>query len=184
MKATEILMDEHRLIERMIAVLETAAQRLEDGQEVRGDLLLEVVDFIKEFADGCHHKKEEGVLFIAMNQHGLPVDGGPIAVMLSEHEMGRAFTRALGEAAGGMLKGDEANAAQVVENARGYASLLRQHIQKEDNILFPMAGRVIPMLQHEQVLAAFERVEREEIGEGVHEKYQALVSALEKEVGL
>lgn len=181
MKATEILMKEHRLIERMIAVLETAAARLEAGQEVRVELFLEAVDFIKNFADGVHHMKEEGVLFKTMNQHGMPVEEGPIAVMLSEHEQGRGFTRALNEAANHMVEGDGSGIAEVISSARGYAALLRQHIGKEDNILFPMADRIIPISNHEQVLMDFETIEHEQVGEGVHDKYLALVIALEKE---
>ena len=71
--------------------------------------------------------------------------------------------------------------AEVVNNARGYAALLRQHIQKENGILFPMADQVIPVAQQDQVADDFERVEHEETGEGVHEKYLALAEALERE---
>jgi hemerythrin-like domain-containing protein len=69
-----------------------------------------------------------------------------------------------------------------VTNARGYAALLRQHIQKEDQVLFPMAGRIIPADKQEQVVEDFEKVEHEETGAGVHEKYLALAEALEKEM--
>ena len=71
--------------------------------------------------------------------------------------------------------------ADVVNNARGYATLLRQHIQKENGILFPMADQVIPVTQRAEVAADFERVEHEDTGEGVHEKYLALAEALERE---
>ena len=67
----------------------------------------------------------------------------------------------------------------MVNNARGYAALLRQHIQKENGILFPLADQVIPVAQQAQVAEDFERVEHEETGEGVHEKYLALAEALE-----
>ncbi len=67
-------------------------------------------------------------------------------------------------------------------NARGYAALLRQHIQKEDQVLFPMAGRIIPADKQEQVVEDFEKVEHEETGPGVHEKYLAMAEALEKEM--
>ena len=181
MKATDVLMEEHRVIERVIGVLETGAQRLEQGEAVRPELFLEAADFIKGFADGCHHMKEEGVLFKAMADNGMPVQGGPIGVMLYEHEQGRLYTRGMREAAQQMAAGDTAKRGEVIANARGYAALLRQHIMKEDRILFPMANQVIPLEQQDQVFEDFERVEHEETGEGVHEKYLALAASLEKQ---
>ncbi len=181
MKATEILMEEHRVIERVLAALERAAQRASAGEHIRPAFFLNAALFIKNFADGCHHRKEEGVLFKAMNEAGMPVEGGPIAVMLFEHEQGRALTRAMREAAEQWERGDQSALQAVVQNALGYVALLRQHIHKEDHILFPMAAQVIPLERHDQVAADFERVEHEETGEGVHEKYLALAEVLEKE---
>jgi hemerythrin-like domain-containing protein len=80
--------------------------------------------------------------------------------------------------------GDTAAAADVIRNAKGYAALLRQHILKEDRVLFPMAGKIIPESAQAQVLADFESVEHDETGPGLHEKYLALAQILESEVGL
>ncbi len=182
MKATDILSEEHRVIERVLTALEIAAQRLEQGQAIRPGFFTDAADFIKGFADGCHHQKEEGVLFKAMVAGGLSEQSGPIAVMLAEHEQGRAYTRAMREAAQRLAAGDSSARGAVIGNARGYTTLLRQHIVKEDGILYPMAEQVIPAAQHEHVYQAFERVEHEETGSGVHGKYLALAEALEKEV--
>lgn len=112
---------------------------------------------------------------------GMPKGQGPIAVMLDEHEQGRAFTRGMREAAERLAGGEQAAKTAVVANARGYAALLRQHIRKEDTVLFPMADRVIPPNEHDGVAAAFARVEHHETGVGVHQKYLALAEALERE---
>ena len=182
MKATQILMEEHRVIERVLAALETGAQRLEQGEGIRAGFFLDAADFIKGFADGCHHKKEEGVLFKAMVTSGLPAENGPIAVMLADHEQGRAYTRAMRQAAQKLELGDHAARGEIVRSARGYVSLLRQHIAKEDGVLFPLADRVIPPPAQDRVAEGFEHVEHEETGAGVHEKYLALAEALEKEL--
>ena len=182
MQATDILMTEHRVIERVLLALETAAQRLEAGQETPPDFFLNAADFIKGFADGCHHHKEEGVLFKTMVDYGMPSNGGPVGMMLMEHEQGREFTRGMRAAAQKLKDGDASARAAVIQNARGYATLLRQHIQKEDGILFPMADRIIPQPMHAGVIDGFERVEHEETGEGVHEKYLALAERLAAEV--
>ena len=184
MEATQILMSEHRVIERVLDALEAETQRLEHGQGVRPGFFIDATDFVRGFADGCHHRKEEGVLFQAMVDNGLPLQNSPVAVMLSEHEQGRAYTRSMRQAAERLQAGDASAKTDVVGNALGYAALLRQHIYKEDNILFPMADRVIPVDQHDNVAEGFEHVEHEETGEGVHEKYLGLAERLEKEAAV
>jgi hemerythrin-like domain-containing protein len=184
MDATKILSSEHRVIEEVLTALETAAQRLERDESIRPGFFLEAADFIKGFADGCHHKKEEGVLFPAMIANGVPAQGGPVKVMLLEHEQGREYTRAMRAAADKLQAGDVQARDDLAGAAIGYAALLRQHIYKEDNVLFPLADRVIPLDQQGKVTEDFERVEHEETGEGVHEKYLALANKLKAEMGL
>ena len=182
MEATRILMEEHRVIERVIASLEAGAKRLEAGKPMRIDFFIEAAEFIKGFADGCHHRKEEGVLFPAMEAAGVPREGGPIGVMLAEHEQGRQLTGGMRQAAEKMQAGEASAKAEVCQNALDYADLLRHHILKEDNVLFPLAERVIPQVKKADIAEAFERVEHEETGEGVHEKYLGMAEALEQEV--
>ncbi len=180
MKATEILRDEHRVIERVLDALEAGADRVDRGAAIDPAFFLDAAEFIRGFADGCHHHKEEGVLFVAMNAAGMPTQGGPIGVMLTEHEEARALTRALRDGAQRMEAGDRVAGAQVVNAARGYVRLLRAHIQKEDQILFPMADQLIPPSQHARVEQEFDRVEREESGADAHRKYHALAEELER----
>jgi hemerythrin-like domain-containing protein len=183
MKVTQILMEEHRVIERVITSLEQGADQLEQGKAIEPAFFIDAAQFIKGFADGCHHKKEEGVLFKAMIDAGLPSQGGPVNMMLAEHEQGRVFTRGMREAAEQLQAGDQTARERVLQNARGYAALLRQHIVKEDSVLFPIADQVIPLSKQDGLAEDFERVEHEETGEGVHEKYLGLANRLEKAVG-
>ena len=181
MEATDMLMGEHRLIERLIDSLDLAADSLDSGKAVRPGFFIEAAEFIKGFADGCHHSKEEGYLFPALIAAGMPGDGGPVGMMLYEHDQGRAFTKAMREAAEGLHSGDDTAKAAIAQTARGFASLLRQHIHKEDMILFRMADQFILGEARDQLTANFERVEREDTGAGVHEKYLALLEGLERE---
>jgi hemerythrin-like domain-containing protein len=181
MKATQTLMNEHRVIERVLTALEIAAGRVKQGEEVRPVFFINAALFIKNYADGCHHHKEEGILFVAMNEAGMPSEGGPVGVMLAEHVQGREYTAAMKDAAEKWDKGDRSARGAVAQNAFGYVSLLRPHIQKEDKILFPMAERAIPPQQQKKVDADFERAGVEEAAAGVHDKYLALAEVLEKE---
>jgi hemerythrin-like domain-containing protein len=181
MKATDVLMEEHRVIERMLTVLEQAVERLERGEAVRPGLFADAARFAKGFADGCHHVKEEDVLLKAMQLHRVTRADQLVAYVLDDHERGPAYIRALRSAAERMDGGDETARQDLITNGRGYARLLREHIRREDSELFPLADAGIPTDQHEVVWAGFEHVEHEETGEGVHEAYLRLVEALEAE---
>jgi len=182
LQATDILMEEHRIIERVLAALERAATLADRGRPVRPGLFLEAADFIQDFADGSHHHKEEGVLFGAMIEAGVPREGGPIAVMLAEHEQARRYTRAMREAAEHWESGDEEARASATRAARAYAALLRQHIAKEDQILFPLAGQAIPAAQQAKVLSDYSKVEPEDVRNAVRAKYIALAESIEGEL--
>lgn len=177
MKATQVLIEEHEVIVRVLNALDRASNSPITGP----DFFIGAAEFIRGFADGCHHRKEENVLFTAMEHSGVPVQGGPIGVMLLEHEQGRRLTRAMRAGAEQWAAGSAAARVETYQAAAEYVALLRQHIAKENGILFPMADRAIPADRQEQVWEDFERVEHEETGEGVHEKYLALAETLERQ---
>lgn len=179
MKPTEELTIEHKAIQRMLRILEEMAGRLEAGQAVDAGDLEESVDFIRGFADRCHHGKEEDLLFGAMEEAGIPRQGGPIGVMLHEHTLGRDYVKGMAEAIAEYRAGSTAAAARIAQNARAFADLLAQHIDKEDNILYPMADRVLSAQRQAELLEGFEQVERERVGPGKHEAYHALLDRLE-----
>jgi hemerythrin-like domain-containing protein len=118
---------------------------------------------------------------VLMEASGFPVQGGPIGMMLAEHEQGRQYTRLMRLAAEKWQAGNASASDEVKANAIGYVNLLRVHIQKENTILFPMADQAVPPEKQAALWDEFERVERDETGEGVHEKYEALAEKLEQE---
>jgi len=183
MEATEILMDEHRVIERVLSALEVAADRLDRGEPVQASFFTDCADFAAGFADGCHHRKEEDVLFPAMAAAGIPQEGGPLGVMLHEHEEGRSFIRGLRQSTRAMAGGDAAARDELVSNARGYVALLRAHIAKEDMVLFPMAGAAIAPGEQARVAEAFEHIEQAEGNAGMHQRYLSLADRLVAEAG-
>lgn len=180
MQATQVLRDEHEGILAMLAVVETAATRMQDGKDIPRDLMMNAVDFFRNFADKCHHGKEEGELFPAMEQRGIAKEGGPIGVMLAEHEQGRAFIRGMNDAAQRYAHGDASAAPALIENALGYVNLLRQHIWKENNILFPMADQIFDEAEDTRLFAAFEHIETTRTGPGEHARYHAQIAEYQK----
>jgi len=178
MRATDILMDEHRVIEQVLNCLEKLADRCAAGQALDGASAREALEFLRHFADRCHHGKEEGHLFPLLEARGLARLGGPTGVMVHEHEEGR-------ELIAGMARAIEANAPrEFVRHARDYVRLLREHIRKEDQCLFPMAAALLSGPDAEALAQRFESVEKAEMGEGTHEHYLRLADALAGRLGV
>jgi hemerythrin-like domain-containing protein len=175
---TQVLKEEHALILQALEALEKKLTLLERGAAPDAAYFLKAVEFLRTFADGCHHGKEENLLFKTMVNRGFPLHGGPIAVMLSEHDAGRAFIRGIAEGTA-KVGSDPTAVRQIVENGRGYIGLLRAHIDKENNILFPMADNVLSPEDQADLEQAFERFETEETGAGVHKASLKLLEELQ-----
>lgn len=180
MNPTTVLKEEHRAVERVLRVLNKAADRIDEGKAVPPAVFENSLDFLRNFADKCHHGKEEELLFPAMEKAGIGRDGGPIGVMLVEHEQGRQHLRAMEEALGAYREGDQSARSALAGHARAYAALLAQHIQKEDQVLFPMAERILAADEKETLVEGFDRIEQDHIGPGVHERYHLMIDELEE----
>ncbi len=178
MRPTDILTDEHKVILMVCDAAEREAQSIRAGGAVDGERVAKMVDFFRSFADNCHHAKEEGHLFVKMGERGFPSDFGPVGMMLHEHRQSRANVAAVADNLKAAAAGDAAAVATVSDNLVAYASLLRAHIYKEDNILYPMANQAFSEADQAALAAEFERVERDEIGAGVHEKYHRIAHEL------
>lgn len=178
-KPTQILSDEHRVIERVLG----AVEKLAKGPVGTLEPWKKALDFIRHFADECHHFKEEKVLFPAIEAHGIPSEGGPIGMMLMEHEEGRSYVRAMFAAISLIEAKNEAAKENLLSTAQAYCRLLREHIQKEDEILFCMADEVISADEQKKLSAAFAQHEAEEMGPGAHEKYLKIAAELEGAAG-
>src|SRR5271157_2080725 len=98
MKSVERLMAEHELIERGLSLLEDAIIKIEDGQALPDGFSAWVVRSFQQFADQCHHAKEEDVFFPVLKQRGSLEKSGPIGVMLYEHRLGRDCVSRMREA--------------------------------------------------------------------------------------
>jgi hemerythrin-like domain-containing protein len=179
--ATEILKEEHRAIERVTTALEIAANRLNRGEEVYLRFFFGTSFFIKSFTDGYHHMKEETILFPALIGNGLSNDSGPVPLMLAEHQQARKLSLRMQQVTERFQSGDENVRDLVVQTALGYVRLLRQHMQKEDNLLYPIADKVIPAVQQQEMMDAFRLYEIDMTGEDVHEKYTSLADRLVNE---
>jgi len=175
---TRVMVDEHKLILRMIALVEQNTALMEGGRFRNWQFFLDAVDFIRNYADRFHHAKEEDVLFVALVHNGMPEKQSPIEAMLMEHDQGRAHVRGMEDAALRALDGEAGQIPVLAAHAHGYIELLRGHIQKEDDILYPLAERVLPEEVRPAMLAAYLAAEAKT--PGVEQHYQEMVARYEK----
>jgi len=180
--ATDVLRKEHDAILRMLEVTEQVAEQLDRGEKVAPETLEGLLEFFRLFADRCHHGKEEELLFPALESKGMPRQSGPIGVMLSEHDHGRSLIQQMAQESAAYASGTSAAGGWWAIAARGYVQLLREHICKENNILFVMADRMLTGTEQQELVIAFERVEEEKMGVGTHERLHALMDKLVAEV--
>lgn len=184
MRATETLKSEHRVIEQVLNCLERMAiQARAEGSFCIQDAN-DALDFFREFADGCHHRKEEDRLFPMLESHGLPPQGGPTSVMRSEHERGRELIRAMRRALDAATARCDGAAEQFAFHAEAYVKFLRAHIDKEDHCLFPMADQLLTSADQNRLAAGFETIEHEQDDPKRHSRYLNIASELAKHYGV
>jgi len=177
MKATQQLKDEHEGVKIMLNILEQVCQELEAGESLNKEHFDGILEFLRVFVDKCHHGKEEDLLFPALIAVGVPKEG-PIAVMLHEHELGRRYVKAMSEAYATYLAADKPTPKDIIQNGHGYISLLRDHIEKENNVLFVMADSCLSEKRQDELFEGFEKIEEERIGVGKHEQFHGLLEKL------
>lgn len=177
-RAIQTLMHEHRVIEQVLGSLVTFTARLQRGEAEERAPLSDFAAFFSNFADRCHHGKEEDLLFAAMTRHGFPAETGPIAVMLAEHVEGRRCVGELARAGEGACALTPEEKAAVIAAAGTFVPLLRAHIQKEDQILYPMASQHVPAEVMDELARQFDEFEAKVMGAGEHERFHALADAL------
>jgi hemerythrin-like domain-containing protein len=150
---TRVLREEHQWI---LAVSDALESLLSAEPALDYEAVEQCVTFIRLFADACHHGKEEDLLFPALEACGLPHHAGPIAVMLHEHRLGREAVAIMREALPQARQGNAEARARLVGAGRGYIELIRNHIGKENHVLFDMADSMVLGERRTRLCAAYD----------------------------
>ena len=158
MKPSAILSGEHRVIEQVLDCLEKMAECVEAGSPLDTAAASKALDFFRNFADRCHHGKEESHFFPAMEQKGFVRDGGPTGVMLYEHELGRQRVAAMAQALAS-LKGGTAHAANgFAAAARAFALASSQYRSSTSSGRPPSTMKFSEMISNQSTVGFFPRM--------------------------
>ena len=179
----EILMNEHRTIESVLTAFEKRIAALH-SEPFPYEFLTQALDFFRNFADGCHHAKEEEILFPLLEARGISRYGGPIGCMLKDHHHGRECLGTVRANLDAARDGAPEALAAIERAGMDYVSMLRQHIQKEDQVLFQMAIRACTTEDVADLHASFTAPDNPKLAPAVRTKYEALAAELCASPGL
>ncbi|OGQ85428.1 MAG: cation-binding protein [Deltaproteobacteria bacterium RIFOXYD12_FULL_56_24] len=176
MQARGPLMIEHRLIERMLVIIQERLGEVEKTRKIDASFVDTAVDFVRSYADRTHHGKEEDIMFRVLNNKGLSEpDRRVMNELIAEHVFGRSTTRELVEANTRYRNGDSAALDDIVRSLRTLADFYPRHIEKEDKVFFPAVRAYFSEAEDQAMLAEFWEFDRKMI----HEKYKSVVDILE-----
>jgi uncharacterized protein len=171
---SELLLKDHETTEKVFEAVERALAG--PGQPAPG-LLRDAARYFTEYVDGCHNRKEEEHLFPLLEQRGIPTHGGPLAVMLAEHDQNRSLLPRLTGLVDDYLAGDAGVLGELRETFAAYAELMKGHFWKENDILYPMARRVMSEQDGRAVVDGIAAVEAS-VGADTRATYYALADRI------
>jgi hypothetical protein len=170
-------MDDHSIIEKALVIIERQLEKSKKNWSAISTLL----DVLWDYGETCHNMKEEKVYFPLLLERGMPPQG-PVAVMLAEHQKERDYLNKLKSLLPEAKQNKELE--QEFSNIFGeYSALTKDHIWKENDILYPMGRKFVQPDDVPYLATEFKRIEQESLGVGAYTRYKTLVDALEKETG-
>ena len=176
------LQKEHKVITKVLNALERLVSRIKLYQRIDVEILGKSIEFVKYFTDRCHYSKEEEVLFHEMQERGVSYDYGPLGVLVHEHEAGRAYIRQLEEGIKRWQEGEKEALEDIINSLANYVVLSKQHIEKENTVLYPMAEKMFNKKESKKLSAAFARFETRKSGKNVCCQYHYLADDIDRSI--
>lgn len=146
---TEVLIQEHKTILRAADVLSAMAKEADAGRQPVKEDVETVMKFLRSFADDLHQVKEESSLFPILMARCDQSEIGAVRHMVFEHNQDRSLFEGIEDAL------HRSHGADFAYCAGRLVEILRNHIYKEDNILFEMADRKLSKDDDNRILEGF-----------------------------
>jgi hemerythrin-like domain-containing protein len=163
----------------MVGVLTALHKSISSGDDTDADVLTDVVDFFRMFADKNHHAKEEYALFPILERRGVDPPGCTIENLKSEHKQARMLMGNLADAISKHKTGDPVARSEISMIITNAVHLYQDHIWRENIVLFPMSEKVLRESDLDEVAKSYGEVEKG-LGPDFRSKYEQLARALEK----
>lgn len=176
-RATEALEQEHKVIQKAVAVMAQIVTQLEFRHTVSAEVLRDLLQFMREFSEQCHHGKEESFFFPYLESKGVPSTGCPLSALRSEHVKSRQLLGDLNSAAAAYINDVERGRLTLIQVLQNLVALYPAHIWKEDYLLFPMADKILAESDQELLLSQFAEAEKD-LGTNAQERFERLANEL------
>jgi DUF438 domain-containing protein len=176
----DFLVSEHEMIERAMAVLKSNLEKIDEAVKVPLQMQ-RAIDFLLEFGDKMHNTKEERFLFPLMGRKGLPVEGGPIGVMLMEHDAERKLLQKMMAELPNLAESSAAGRAKFAAEGFEYLKIRAEHIWKENDVLYAMGRKVIDEQENNALLQEFKTLDRQTYGDAARQHYEQMLAEVEKD---
>jgi len=185
MEPIEVLRREHSMVRLVLGAASRDLDQIATTRAADVAELERLIDFFRYFANACHDPKEEDLLFCMLHRRGLSWETWPLDELLREHEEMRVTLDSAADWLPLLHRGEPAALEPLVHNLRLYLSLLDAHVQKEEDLVFPLALRYLTSDDVEELRHAFDLIEEEEgAEEGVREYYADLAQRLARSTAL
>lgn len=178
MSPTENLKREHEAISEVLNIMSKIADDIREKKVFYTTDIDSIVDFLIAYWYNCHNQKEEQVFYPALIKAGIHTDDESIGDITHEHSMGRIYIREMSHSIENCKIGNSFSSEKLVDSLTNYVNLLRFHIQKEEEVLFPKANVVLTEENQREISNQFEAIEEQTIGHSVHEHYFELLKEL------
>jgi DUF438 domain-containing protein len=176
----DFLVAEHEMIERAMAVLKNNLEKIDEA--VKAPLQMQrAIDFLLEFGDKVHNTKEEKFLFPLMGQKGLPVQGGPIGVMLMEHDAERNLLLRMMAELPNLAEAAATKRQKFAAEGFEYLTIRAEHIWKENDVLYPMGRKLFSDEDNTSLLSAFKTLDQQTYGDAARDHYAQMLVEVEKD---
>ena len=176
----DFLVAEHEMIERAMAVLKNNLENIDEA--VKTPLQMQrAIDFLLEFGDKVHNTKEENFLFPLMGQKGMPVEGGPIGVMLMEHDAERNLLQRMMAELPNLPEATTSARHKFAAEGFEYLTIRAEHIWKENDVLYAMGRKVFSDEDNTSLLDSFKTLDQETYGDSAREHYAQMLAEVEKD---
>ena len=174
--ATQDLFEEHVVIMQALDIMQEISESLQRNEPADRNDILDLLGFLSDYADRCHHGKEEDLLIPGILKSRILENNGPISAILSEHVQGRDYIAKMRKS----INGESVKVDEFLRSSQEYVSLLRSHIRKENTLLFPLIEARMPMAEQHNLYKEFMEFEYRQIGYGHHEELHSILESLEK----
>ncbi len=179
----DILLDEHKLVERVFTIVEKIRDKLENEKEVPATAFWKLVEFLRGYADVIHHSKEEDILFEQMREHDEDLSDeiqDKIAVLIEEHIEGLDLANEMHKGIRAYRRGKAGARKHILDIVNNYLNIMKPHFKAEEDDVFPAMVDVLSKAEKEKMKADFERFDKILGGKEVHQRYKKLVEELEQ----